>query len=649
MAGSALEAIHVSAKVVLSETAVPALGGAPFNRDDKLQKGIHVHWALPDALTRATLLPKGGEDVAVFPGVPDLWLVIRFNPGPPIAQIGAKRTWRAWVVDSVQENSVDLSSVTPPHRDPDVIHTIAGMLPNASGLGYPGYGMVNTKIHDTVDPAIAAYYPSSRHRFGFHDTLSDLAGKTGNVSYVVIGWFADRGYDPLSLADDRFGMVNKWHVLHHTRPNAFAEMGTMAPMKGAKAEPPRFDVKIAVSETPMPTMARQADISRLAERGGSVWSQASKIEVMKSSFPEPPIGSNMPIQASVDAYCSEVGPRDTICHGSVVEVPLGGAKTAPVAIDDKAIRLFPSVRRALAELAAMNVDAADQVDAVEMMLDDLEASKGSVAGVLDMPGIAHSMTFQGVPGKSKWYARLEIHPSAPLMEAAAFFDVAPIAQSGLSSAFWPKMVMRSASEIDAWSIQNIPPVAQYDPAPQLPQGPDDGAKAAFRQQVHDAVAALALAAAGAGTPIEPGLLNVLDKRKDAQPSTIGKTIGNGAGSDGASWWVDIGEPEQVDELLRSIDGAKVYMPHIDNLYEVPGPRWNRPWAPQLVLFGTGRSYKFGFDGRYRADGYMKGRLSGETAIGLSLGTYSRVLGQDLVDKPTQLFSTPGVPPEVRGI
>ena len=50
---SILVPMHVEAKVVSAPTPVAQLGGSPFNKDAVLEAGIHVHWALPDALTRA--------------------------------------------------------------------------------------------------------------------------------------------------------------------------------------------------------------------------------------------------------------------------------------------------------------------------------------------------------------------------------------------------------------------------------------------------------------------------------------------------------------------------------------------------------------------------------------------------------------------
>src|SRR5271166_5555203 len=47
----------------------------PFeDRDLQLQAGVHLHWALPDALTKGVISEKDGTN---FPAVPNRWLVTR--------------------------------------------------------------------------------------------------------------------------------------------------------------------------------------------------------------------------------------------------------------------------------------------------------------------------------------------------------------------------------------------------------------------------------------------------------------------------------------------------------------------------------------------------------------------------------------------
>src|SRR4051812_41946205 len=68
----------------LSEQLLPV----PFQDESfRLKAGVHLHWALPDALTRLT---QDGEDTRV-PAAPDRWLVTRTVGGAVNGQ---------WVVES---------------------------------------------------------------------------------------------------------------------------------------------------------------------------------------------------------------------------------------------------------------------------------------------------------------------------------------------------------------------------------------------------------------------------------------------------------------------------------------------------------------------------------------------------------------------
>ena len=183
------------------------------------------------------------------------------------------------------------------------------------------------------------------------------------------------------------------------------------------------------------------------------------------------------------------------------------------------------------------------------------------------------------------------------------------------------------------------------PPPQLTEDQDYGP---WRAKVMQALTATINAPQTAGKAIHPTLIQVLDRRKDAQPTLVGKTAGRG-GSDGAAWWIDVTDVPAMNELLLAVQGAKVILPNVDNLLEVAGQRWNRPWSPQVVLYGTGRSYKAGADGRFRTDGYLKTRQSGETVIGMSVGSYARVHGKDIIDKPNDLFARAGIPSDARAL
>ena len=59
----------------------------PFQNENlSLKPGIHLHWALPDALTKGVQSDKG----TTFPAVPNRWLITRSGVG----------TTKQWIVES---------------------------------------------------------------------------------------------------------------------------------------------------------------------------------------------------------------------------------------------------------------------------------------------------------------------------------------------------------------------------------------------------------------------------------------------------------------------------------------------------------------------------------------------------------------------
>jgi hypothetical protein len=186
--------------------------GANVNRSlmaapaQQLQAGVHLHWALPNALTKAGKKPDGS---LAFKPAPNRWLVNRLV----ISGGSAART--SWVVLSDL-----LNDVLPPGQTSITLPTYA----TESGLNYQYSGESQVFDQNWTEPNIpdarrfatltgmeltavangqsvfASFYPNCRGVFGFTDDLSDLdlpQGGTANLMYTVTGWFSDNRQDPL--------------------------------------------------------------------------------------------------------------------------------------------------------------------------------------------------------------------------------------------------------------------------------------------------------------------------------------------------------------------------------------------------------------------------------------------------------------------
>lgn len=631
--------MDVAARVVDAPRNVPRLTDAPFAATGVLEKGIHVHWALPDAFTRAT---TGRDHPPRFRGVPDLWLVVRFNP----LRGTARRTYRSWIVDSIAETVTPLADWTPPDSQSGAqIHTAPGVIKRV----LRGWGEWDAAA--PFDALTTAYYPECRRRMGFHDDLSDLGNvTTGRVSYAVVGWYSQIDFDPYYHE----GFQRRDKVGHRDDLRVNGIVATRVSKALVQAD---LQWNATVERKPGPQIAagERATLKAATRvQAASFKARASSVDSLVAAMP---ISAAVQQHAIVDALAPDVVKTYTVCHGSVMDVPLRETSlTGFSAIQSDKVFLYPNVQRAMAEVA-VNTQQEQEKDWLDMMLGNLGQQSGSLAGVVDLAGAQHARTFQSVPGRSTWYARLEIHPK--LLAAVQSFSLTDLTMgsSVMSSGHWPMLQARSSLVHVAKGkrAKPIPPSNLNEPPPAPPAGFSDDQIVAWIVELRAKFAAARQQAAAAGTPLDARLIRVQDHRRNAQPTPQGRSV-DGSGPDQAGWWIDMGvDTAPIDivndplhatlaELRRSVAGAKVHMPDAGNLFEVPGPRWYRPWAPHLVVFGARRSYRHGADGRFRADGHLLTRVAGEAMIGLRVGA-AMVLGKDLVTS-TAPFNAPGIPPVV---
>jgi hypothetical protein len=147
--------------------------------------GVHLHWALPDALSHGFQNEKGGID---FPCIPNRWLVVRLAP---------TTSPQAWVVESDYLNAQLGSNSFPKHDQPGA-PTRIGRSVEADKWTEPGGKPWLTAI-GPGEATFTAFYPKVRNVLGFHDTSDQLKPiSQGPVSYMVTGWYSDPSGDPIS-------------------------------------------------------------------------------------------------------------------------------------------------------------------------------------------------------------------------------------------------------------------------------------------------------------------------------------------------------------------------------------------------------------------------------------------------------------------
>jgi hypothetical protein len=161
-----------------------------------LKAGVHLHWALPDALARGVARSDGTE----FPAVPNRWLVIRSRPDAQGKMVGEKR----WVVESdylYPDGAGDTTgSVSIPHEP------VAGERRPFRFLGrnmpFEAWKKVDAAAQylrpltavGYGEPSFAAFYPNCHSVFGFHD--DDYKGvPPAGLRYDVLGWYGSATLD----------------------------------------------------------------------------------------------------------------------------------------------------------------------------------------------------------------------------------------------------------------------------------------------------------------------------------------------------------------------------------------------------------------------------------------------------------------------
>jgi hypothetical protein len=270
--------------------------------------------------------------------------------------------------------------------------------------------------------------------------------------------------------------------------------------------------------------------------------------------------------------------------------------------------------------------AGQDVDFVEMLLDGVDQQRGTMAGVVDLPGAAHARSFQGHPAKPVRYARLEVRAWA-VVNPPTGFQTLPVAVPGgrKVSGYWPTPGLPAAN----------------------PATPTDADVNAFLTNVRGAFTA----AFTADPTLDNRLLRVQDHRRDAHPPSLGRSP-DGSGPEQASYWVDMSSPDgdtMLKQLYRGAFDAQIVLPGTTAPFEVAGPRWYRPWSPQVVIQKANRSYRFGEDGRFEPGQAVHTRVSGETVTGLQVRGLPQAVASDLLDNAGPLSATTGLPGEVRSL
>lgn len=170
--------------------------------------GIHLQWALPDALTHGE--DSNGDGLVDFPAVPNRWMVARF--------LALSNQWTLQKVTVIQSDYVDAGghngdqtggqTGTTPFLDPSTATTPGNV--NQANIGRswtisdweartdPDTGNGFLRAVGPGNATFSAFTPFMEDVFCYVDPADDLPGQgLFRYAYLIVGWFADADEDPL--------------------------------------------------------------------------------------------------------------------------------------------------------------------------------------------------------------------------------------------------------------------------------------------------------------------------------------------------------------------------------------------------------------------------------------------------------------------
>jgi hypothetical protein len=371
--------VDVAAFVVADGAGEPVVpvGGtprdpAPFAAGSERPAGVHLHWAMPDALLRGRSAPDGS---LALPLLPDRWVVVR-----TVLPAGGRRALvHGWVVDAPTGHVTALAQFDGTHADgqPDV-ETIA---PLDAGRG--------------GGPLWTATLAGAQRRFAWHDPLTDLAAlgevapaglHGGHACYTVAGWWTQPSDDPLMAARGPVALARVlaglgWFVDHDATADADPQ-----PSPQSRRLSEQLGFTTAEPEPPV-TLVTQGRVERYSHV------PLAGVDLPVSRVREVMVGAGMPRYAS-------------LLHGAVVGVPVDGSLPAaddrPPA-DALGVALGADVDDLVAAFGAAGLGLTPQARAATEQLLAAFASGaldryGTDDGLVELGEREHSASFWSFPG-----------------------------------------------------------------------------------------------------------------------------------------------------------------------------------------------------------------------------------------------------------
>jgi hypothetical protein len=574
-----------------------AIVSTPFhNQNLYLKAGVHLHWALPDALTKAA----HASAETTFPAVPTRWLVTRSR----LDGAGNSVVEQRWVVESdylYPEGEGDLSGSIafpiPAHLDRPqgrpfrflgrAMSLQQWLNPERDGGKTPEY-LDRLTAAGYGHPAFAALYPNCRSVFGFYDPAP--GPPSSGLQYDVIGWYSAPG-------DDHLAVLARGQA-HELKLSGPAALGADA-LLNLLADEAGWALRVTMTQQQLRAALSDADdvwaelhsrqwLTRIDDQTALVMARGWRAErPLSARFEDAAERIARLLDDLTAAALGAARPERTICFARLRFAP-----AAATPIDAHlTLAVGNTGPEALAAWLATRIDPLHSA-AVESQLEAILALSSVEQQALDTnPKLAearHEKTFNAIPGETRWTISSQL-PAAESADADTSQEL-PDLPEHLSTALAQLNHLQDAYDrtqraIEAQRRQIFADWYKYLLCSYPP--PDEIEHYADADTVRAFIELKGLA------PLEEQIVAAarLDQRRNEAAELIRR---------------------ELARLSPDAAGKASY-----TLREIAGPRYYQPTEPVALLVGDAvrPSPRYGQDHRLRPDGMLETRLLADVDIG----------------------------------